>query len=115
MQSVKCVIPLSSLPTAAADRPSNNKRTTDEHVALACVKPKINLNTTYAAFDYFIHYYFFISQVGRDNPPPVDMDLDLGNLDENAYRLIKYEFSEDVLRLPSIQVLYTGVCHFSLP
>lgn len=43
-------------------------------------------------------------QVGRDYPPPVDLDLDLGNLDENAYRLIKYEFSEDVLRLPSIQV-----------
>eukprot|EP00752_Nemacystus_decipiens_P009038 g8069.t1 len=44
-----------------------------------------------------------IFMVGRDYPPPVDLDLDLGNLDENAYRLIKYEFSEDVLRLPSIQ------------
>eukprot|EP00904_Undaria_pinnatifida_P000989 jgi/Undpi1/10891/HiC_scaffold_3.g01417.m1 len=44
-----------------------------------------------------------IFMVGRDYPPPIDLDLDLGNLDENAYRLIKYEFSEDVLRLPSIQ------------
>lgn len=42
--------------------------------------------------------------MGRDFPPPIDLDLDLGSLDENAYRLIKYEFSEDVLRLPSIQV-----------
>ena len=47
-------------------------------------------------------------QVGRDYPPPVDVNLDLGSLDENAFRLIKYEFSEDVLRLPSIQVLYTS-------
>lgn len=46
-----------------------------------------------------------LPQVGRDNPPPVDIDLDSGALDENAYRLIKYEFSEDVLRLPSIQVM----------
>ncbi|CAN0015180.1 unnamed protein product [Pylaiella littoralis] len=44
-----------------------------------------------------------IFMVGRDYPPPVDLDLDLADLDENAYRLIKYEFSEDVLRLPSIQ------------
>ncbi|CAM9154511.1 unnamed protein product [Ectocarpus sp. 12 AP-2014] len=44
-----------------------------------------------------------IFMVGRDYPPPIDLDLDLGSLDENAYRLIKYEFSEDVLRLPSIQ------------
>lgn len=33
------------------------------------------------------------------------MDIDLEALDENTYRLIKYEFSEDVLRLPSIQVI----------
>ncbi|CAM9396614.1 unnamed protein product [Scytosiphon promiscuus] len=44
-----------------------------------------------------------IFMVGRDFPPPIDLDIDLGSLDENAYRLIKYEFSEDVLRLPSIQ------------
>lgn len=44
-------------------------------------------------------------KVGRDYPPPIDLDLDLGSLDENAYRLIKYEFSEDVLRLPTIQVI----------
>lgn len=45
------------------------------------------------------------TKVGRDYPPPIDLDLDLGSLDENAYRHIKYEFSEDVLRLPSIQVI----------
>lgn len=49
--------------------------------------------------------YSVVLQVGRDFPPPVDLDVDLANLDENAYRLIKYEFSEDVLRLPSIQVI----------
>lgn len=43
-------------------------------------------------------------KVGRDYPPPIDLDLDLGSLDESAYRHIKYDFSEDVLRLPSIQV-----------
>ncbi|CAM9228300.1 unnamed protein product [Heterosigma akashiwo] len=42
-------------------------------------------------------------EVGRDNPPPIDMDnIDLNNMDENMYRKIKYEFSEDVLRLPFI-------------
>ncbi|CAM9443237.1 unnamed protein product, partial [Choristocarpus tenellus] len=44
-----------------------------------------------------------IFTVGRDNPPPIDVELDLSSLDENSYRSIKYEFSEDVLRLPSIQ------------
>ncbi|CAM9620050.1 unnamed protein product, partial [Discosporangium mesarthrocarpum] len=44
-----------------------------------------------------------IFMVGRDNPPPIDLDVDLSNLDENAYRSIKYDFSEDVLRLPTIQ------------
>lgn len=53
-------------------------------------------------------------QVGRDYPPPVDLDLDLGSLDENAYRLIKYEFSEDVLRLPSIQVRISPTVDFQV-
>ncbi|CAM9664279.1 unnamed protein product, partial [Phaeothamnion confervicola] len=44
-----------------------------------------------------------IFNVGRDNPPPMDMDIDLANIDENTFRSIKYEFSEDVLRLPAIQ------------
>jgi hypothetical protein len=45
-----------------------------------------------------------IFNIGKDNPPPMDMSIDLANLDENSFRSIKYEFSEDVLRLPSIQV-----------
>jgi protein unc-119 len=44
-----------------------------------------------------------IFNVGKDNPPPMDLDMDLASLDENSYRSIKYDFSEDVLRLPSIQ------------
>lgn len=48
--------------------------------------------------------FFLAVQIGRDYPPPIDLGLHLGKLDENAYRLIKYEFSEDILRLPSIQV-----------
>ncbi|CAM9560003.1 unnamed protein product [Chrysoparadoxa australica] len=54
-----------------------------------------------------------IFAVGRDNPPPMDMELDFNNLDETAYRSIKYAFSEDVLRLPSIQttlVFSVGDC-----
>ena len=30
------------------------------------------------------------------------MDFDLSNLDEDSLRMINYEFSEDVLRLPTI-------------
>mmetsp|Transcript_12738 Transcript_12738/g.18791 ORF Transcript_12738/g.18791 Transcript_12738/m.18791 type:complete len:250 (-) Transcript_12738:335-1084(-) len=43
-----------------------------------------------------------IFEVGRDNPPPVDLDIDISNIDENMYRRIKYDFSEDVLRLPYV-------------
>jgi len=42
-----------------------------------------------------------IFEVSRDRPP--QMDLDLANFDENSLRKIKYSFSEDVLRLPSIK------------
>ena len=44
-----------------------------------------------------------IFNVGRDNPPSLDLDPGVDHLDENSYRSIKYDFSEDVLRLPSIQ------------
>ena len=42
-----------------------------------------------------------IFEVSRDRPPKIDIDM--LNFDENALRKIKYEFSEDVLRLPSIK------------
>mmetsp|Transcript_4348 Transcript_4348/g.5993 ORF Transcript_4348/g.5993 Transcript_4348/m.5993 type:complete len:251 (-) Transcript_4348:263-1015(-) len=54
----------------------------------------------FTIYDYETKAILF--EVGRDNPPPLDMDIDLNNLDENMYRKIKYEFSEDVLRLPFI-------------
>ena len=45
-----------------------------------------------------------IGMVNRDSPPPSDMmDIDLS--DENSYRRIKYDFSEDVLRLPRISTM----------
>jgi hypothetical protein len=44
-----------------------------------------------------------IFEVGRDSPPPQDMSLDFSSLGEDMYRKIKYEFSEDVLRLPFIE------------
>lgn len=50
-----------------------------------------------------------IFEVGRDNPAPADMSLDFSNPADitanpaDMYRKIRYEFSEDVLRLPEIQ------------
>jgi hypothetical protein len=40
----------------------------------------------------------------RDSPPPSQM-MDVDFSDENSYRKIKYEFSEDVLRLPRISTM----------
>lgn len=42
-----------------------------------------------------------IFEVSRDRPP--QLDFDPTNYSEDALRKIKYNFSEDVLRLPSIQ------------
>lgn len=45
-----------------------------------------------------------IFEVSR-NSPPQDMSIDFSNTSkgEDMYRKIKYEFSEDVLRLPHIE------------
>lgn len=43
-----------------------------------------------------------IFEVGRDSPT-TDMSVDFSSLGEDMYRKIKYEFSEDVLRLPFIE------------
>ena len=43
-----------------------------------------------------------IFEVGR-NTPPQDMSIDYSSMGEDMYRKIKYEFSEDVLRLPYIE------------
>mmetsp|Transcript_15525 Transcript_15525/g.16275 ORF Transcript_15525/g.16275 Transcript_15525/m.16275 type:complete len:258 (-) Transcript_15525:377-1150(-) len=44
-----------------------------------------------------------IFEVGKDSPAPQDMSLDFSTPGEDMYRKIKYNFSEDVLRLPFIQ------------
>lgn len=44
-----------------------------------------------------------IFEVGKDSPAPQDMTLDFSTPGEDMYRKIKYNFSEDVLRLPFIQ------------
>ena len=44
-----------------------------------------------------------IFEVGRDNPTPQDVSVDFSCIGEDMYRKIKYDFSEDVLRLPYIQ------------
>jgi hypothetical protein len=44
-----------------------------------------------------------IFEVGKDSPPPQDMSVDFTSMGEDMYRKIKYNFSEDVLRLPFIQ------------
>jgi len=44
-----------------------------------------------------------IFEVGRDNPNSQDVSVDLSSMGEDMYRKIKYDFSEDVLRLPYIQ------------
>lgn len=44
-----------------------------------------------------------IFEVGRDLPPPTDISIDLSAVGEDLGRKIRYNFSEDVLRLPLIQ------------
>jgi len=44
-----------------------------------------------------------IFEVGRDLPPPSDISIDLSAVGEDLGRKIRYNFSEDVLRLPLIQ------------
>lgn len=44
-----------------------------------------------------------IFEVGRDNPAPLDVSVDFSGVGEDMYRKIKYDFSEDVLRLPFIE------------
>jgi hypothetical protein len=44
-----------------------------------------------------------IFEVGRDSPAPADISVDFSSLGEDMYRKIKYNFSEDVLKLPHIQ------------
>jgi len=44
-----------------------------------------------------------IFQVGRDAPTPADISVDFSSIGEDMYRKIKYNFSEDVLKLPLIQ------------
>ena len=49
-----------------------------------------------------------IFAVGRDNPAPLDVSVDFGTgVGEDMYRKIKYNFSEDVLRLPFIETSLT--------
>ena len=43
-----------------------------------------------------------IFEVGKDIPPQADMQLDLTS-GPDTFRKIKYQFSEDVLRLPFIE------------
>ena len=48
-----------------------------------------------------------IFEVGRDIPSAAaEIDIDYSNFDEDSFRKIKYEFSEDVLRLPTIGTSY---------
>ncbi len=44
-----------------------------------------------------------IFEVGKDLPTPADVSIDFSSLGEDMYRKIKYNFSEDVLKLPQIQ------------
>lgn len=44
-----------------------------------------------------------IFEVGKDTPTPQDISVDFSSIGEDMYRKIKYNFSEDVLRLPNIQ------------
>eukprot|EP00611_Tribonema_gayanum_P021083 TRINITY_DN3982_c0_g1_i2.p1 TRINITY_DN3982_c0_g1~~TRINITY_DN3982_c0_g1_i2.p1 ORF type:complete len:262 (+),score=59.63 TRINITY_DN3982_c0_g1_i2:245-1030(+) len=92
---------------------SNWRSITPEQV-LKLTKPTAGFLCPLSANTYGIEYLDFsildyssknvIFNVGRDNPPSIDLSgVDLADIDENLYRSIKYEFSEDVLRLPSIQ------------
>lgn len=48
-----------------------------------------------------------IFEVGRDSPVSNDVSIDFSSVGEDMYRKIKYNFSEDVLRLPYIQTSLT--------
>lgn len=59
---------------------------------------------SFAIMDYETKNIIF--EVGKDKPPPSDMSIDFSSSSasgEDMYRRIKYNFSEDVLRLPYIQ------------
>jgi hypothetical protein len=47
-----------------------------------------------------------IFEVGKDIPPSADVSVDMSAVGEDMYRKIKYNFSEDVLRLPMIETRY---------
>ena len=51
--------------------------------------------------------------MGRDNPTPVDVSVDLSSIGEDMHRKIRYTFSEDVLRLPNIQTTQVLALHIS--
>ena len=48
-----------------------------------------------------------IFEVGRDNPAPLDVSVDFSSIGEDMYRKIKYDFSDDVLRLPFVETSLT--------
>lgn len=56
---------------------------------------------SFAIIDYETKNIIF--EVGKDIPPPADMSLDFSSVGEDVYRKIRYNFSEDVLKLPYIQ------------
>ena len=58
----------------------------------------------FAIVDYDSKHCLF--EVGKDIPPPADMSLDFSGTGEDVYRKIRYNFSEDVLKLPFIQTTY---------
>eukprot|EP00953_Heterococcus_sp_UTEX-ZZ885_P009557 5619-Heterococcus_DN1.PRE.1 len=102
-----------SLGQGSKTPPYANWRSIRPEDVLTYKKPTAGVLCPLTANTYGIEYLEFtildyqtknvIFNVGKDNPPPMDLDMDLASLDENSYRSIKYDFSEDVLRLPSIQ------------
>lgn len=81
---------------------------------LDLTEPTSTFLCTLAANTYKIEFNHFqikdyvskqkIFEIGVNCPPRTPMSVDLdGPVNENTYRKIRYEFSEDVLRLPSIQ------------
>ena len=44
-----------------------------------------------------------IFEVGKDIPPTADVSVDFSAVGTDMYRKIRYNFSEDVLRLPMIE------------
>eukprot|EP01084_Bolivina_argentea_P218565 370861_1 len=66
----------------------------------------LNANTygieflSFTVEDYDTKHLIF--EVSRDRPPKMELQ-DFNPMDENSMRKIKYQFSEDVLRLPAIK------------